>query len=168
MSDQKNAIVIVRAAQDDLAAILALQKCAFVSEAEIYGACCVAPLSQTIDEIRDEFATKTFLKALRGSALIGSVRASDENGVVHIEKLIVHPDCQNQGVGRRLMQAVEAAFPQARIFRLMTGHKSLKNIQLYQKLGYHISRSEKISDTIFFVHMEKGAGADPGSASQGI
>jgi len=70
--------------------------------------------------------------------------------------LIVHPNYQNQGIGRNLMTAIEKHFtPAAKRFELFTGHKSRRNIFLYQKLGYRVFKSEKASEQRFRIHMEK-------------
>jgi len=146
---------IVKAERADLEKILDIQKRAFLSEADIYGCCSVPPLSQTIEDIAEEFSGKIFLKALEGRTVIGSVRASEKNGVCLVEKLIVEPRTQNKGIGRSLMLAVEKEFPAAKRFELVTGHKSIKNIHLYSSLGYNIVRQEKKTDTLELAHMAK-------------
>ena len=78
-----------------------------------------------------------------------------QDNYAFIEKLIVHPDYQNQGIGRKLMQSIEQEFD-VTIFRLVTGHLDDKNISLYSKLGYVIyGEQEQISPTLSFVKMEK-------------
>lgn len=66
---------IVRATQDDAPEILALQKIAYVSEAEIYDDFDIPPLHQTLEETRGEFQNWTVLKALIQDSIVGSVRA---------------------------------------------------------------------------------------------
>ncbi|MDP8215830.1 MAG: GNAT family N-acetyltransferase [Candidatus Kaelpia imicola] len=121
---------------DDLSEILSLQKLAFQNEAEIYSDCKIPPLTQSLEDIKEEFQQKVFLKAAVNSEIIGSVRAFKEKRSCYIGKLIVHPDFQNQGVGTRLIQEVEGIFRDAEYFVLWTGHKSEKSICFYQKLGY--------------------------------
>ena len=51
-----------RATVEDAVEILDLQKIAYVSEAEIYNDYAIQPLTQTIEEIIEEFNKRTFLK----------------------------------------------------------------------------------------------------------
>jgi GNAT superfamily N-acetyltransferase len=44
---------------------------------------------------------------------------------------------QNRGIGTLLMKAVEQYFVlEVKRYELFTGHKSIGNLHLYQKLGY--------------------------------
>ncbi len=123
---------IEKAARDDLSDILALQKIAFKSEAEIYNDFSIQPLHQTIEEIQDEWKTHTFLKMTdeKGN-IVGSVRAVAKERGCFIGKLIVHPEFQNRGIGRSLMSAIESQFDNSDFYELFTGSKSRKNISLY-------------------------------------
>jgi GNAT superfamily N-acetyltransferase len=147
-------VLIVRASEEDLPGILDLQKIAFQSEANIYGACAVPPLSQTIGDIRVEFQLKVFLKMLIDGRLVGSIRVARNEDVVRLEKLIVHPQAQGHGFGGKLIQAAEALFPEVRIYELMTGQNSARNIHIYQKRGYKIVRQE-VKSGIIMVWLEK-------------
>jgi ribosomal protein S18 acetylase RimI-like enzyme len=148
---------IQRATAADAENILHLQRVAFISEAEIYNDFNIAPLSQSLDELKAEFNTHVFLKAIVDGQLIGSVRAcvSVEDGTCYIQKLIVHPDFQNSRVGTTLMNRIEQIFTDCKRFVLWTGHKSSKNLGLYQKLGYRIFKTERIHDTLNLVYLEK-------------
>jgi ribosomal protein S18 acetylase RimI-like enzyme len=69
--------------------------------------------------------------------------------------LIVHPEFQNRGLGKQLMGAIEARFAGARRYELFTSERSLRNISLYQKLGYKVFRYERVSDSLNLVYLEK-------------
>jgi ribosomal protein S18 acetylase RimI-like enzyme len=148
-------MVIERATIEDVREILALQKLAYKSEAEIYDDYNIQPLTQTIEEITDEFKIRTFFKITHEGIIIGSVRANVQNDTCFIGKLIVHPEYQNRGVGSSLMGEVENNFGTVRRFALFTGHKSLRNLYLYKKLGYKEFRREKINSNLIHVFMEK-------------
>jgi len=148
-------LIIDQARPEDVAAILALQKLAYRSEAAIYNDYTIAPLVQTLDEAMDEFARRTFLKATDNGEIVGSVRAHLQDGTCHIGKLIVHPDRQNLGLGTRLLAAIERHFPLASRFELFTGHRSLRNLHLYGRCGYHVFRRQQVSDTLEIVFLEK-------------
>jgi len=67
----------------------------------------------------------------------------------------VHPDHQNMGIGRKLMNAIEKEFDVG-VFELRTGHLDAITISLYQKLGYKLTgEKEQMSDTLWFVRMRK-------------
>ncbi len=147
-------MVVERATINDAAEILRLQKLAFESQAKIYDDYSLPPLTQSLEDLRAEFEKQDFLKASIDGRIIGSVRAHMEQDTCFIERLIVHPDYQNHGVGTRLMNEIERHFSNAGRFALFTGHKSEKNICLYQKLGYRIFKSEEIREGLTLLYME--------------
>lgn len=148
-------MIIVRALIEDAASLLELQKLAYCSEAIIYSAFSIPPLLQTLDDLKDEFAAKTILKAVLNENLVGSVRAWESGGTCHVERLIVHPDFQGHGIGTKLMQEIEIYFPKTKRFELFTGHKSEANIRLYRKRGYQVFKHQCINKNLSFVYMVK-------------
>jgi len=148
-------MIIERAVIIDMEEILALQKLAYRSEAEIYNDFSIPPLLQTLEEIKEEFRDQVFLKAIVNGKIIGSVRAYQNEEACYIGKLIIEPESQNQGIGTRLLYEIEGAFKLSKRYKLFTGHKSVKNICLYQKAGYKVYKQEKITDNINFVYLEK-------------
>ncbi|MBB6690675.1 GNAT family N-acetyltransferase [Cohnella xylanilytica] len=148
---------VERASLSDAEEILALQKLAYRSEAEIYGDWTIEPLVQTLEELRRQFEDHVVLKAVASGAIVGSVRASARDGTCRIGKLMVHPDRRKQGIGRSLMNAIEAYFPGCR-YELFTGSRSVRNIALYEKLGYAVFRERAASPDVTLVYMEKKNG----------
>lgn len=148
-------MIIETALISDLEEILALQKLAYRSEAEICNDFSIPPLLQTIEDIKNEYAYKTFLKAVDSGRIIGSVRANVNNNSCYIGKLIVHPDYQNKGIGTALMNSIENYFMGCERYELFTGQKSVKNLYLYKKLGYKVFKEEKISEKLALVYLEK-------------
>jgi ribosomal protein S18 acetylase RimI-like enzyme len=146
---------IAQASIEDAEAILKLQKLAYQSEAQLYNDFSISPLTQTLDQIKADFATKVFLKAVAGGDIVGSVRGYQEKGTCYIERLIVQPALQGQGIGTALMRHIESVFREAERFELFTGHRSERNIHLYQKLGYRAFRREQATERLTFVFMEK-------------
>ena len=149
-------IPIIEARSEDAAEILALQKVAYQSEAELYGDWTIPPLTQTLSQIEAEFDTKVFLKAVHADRIVGSVRASLDGGTCLIGRLIVHPAYQGKWIGTQLILRTETAFSHAARFELFTGSKSIDNIRLYQRLGYRVFREEDLSPKLRLVFMEKG------------
>jgi len=147
--------LIELASIEDAEEILGLQKLAYKSEAKIIGDFTIPPLLQTIDDIRSEFNLQIFLKVTVENKIIGSVRCYLKKGTFYIGKLIVHPDCQNRGIGTRLLAAAEKQFPAAERFELFTSCKSVKNLHIYEKCGYRRFRSQTVSDKLTLLFLEK-------------
>lgn len=143
------------AGSEDAAEILALQKLAYHSEAELNQEYSIPPLTQTLPEIEAEFGRKVFLKAKSGGEIIGSVRAEMDDGTCLIGRLIVHPGLQNRGIGSRLLKAMEDHFPEAARYELFTSERSERNLHLYQKSGYKVFQRERLNDRVMLVYLEK-------------
>jgi len=148
-------MIIAHAEIDDAKEILDLQKLAYQSEAEIYKDYTIPPLTQTLEEIRTDSEKQVFLKTFIDGKIIGSVRAFMKEESCFIGRLIVHPDFQNRGVGAKLMNEIENYFSKAKRFELFTGHRSEKNIFLYQKLGYQTFGTQNITKNLNLLFMEK-------------
>ncbi|MFX1442991.1 MAG: GNAT family N-acetyltransferase [Promethearchaeota archaeon] len=155
MVNYKNLMKIEKALKYDLKEILKLQKLAYLSEAEIYNDYSIPPLTQTLDEIKEDFSFQLFLKSVIKSKIIGSVRAYKGDDTCYIGKLIVYPNFQNKGIGTKLLKEIETKFDNVKRYELFTGYKSERNLYLYQKLGYHQFRSEKINENLQLIYLEK-------------
>jgi len=149
-------MITKKAEFSDLEEILQLQKLAYKSEAELYNDFNIPPLVQTLKEVEEEFENHVFLKVVENEKIIGSVRALlIELKTCYIGKLIVHPDFQNQGIGTNLMMEIENIFNGCERFELITGHKSTKNLKLYEKLGYKEFKTEKLTENLNLAYLEK-------------
>jgi len=146
---------IVKAGLEDAEEILALQKAAYESEGRLYGDFTIPPLTQTLEEIKEDFDRQLFLEAVEEGRIVGSVRAYEKDGTCFVGRLIVHPDFQDRGIGSRLMEEVEERFEDVERFRLFTGHLSDKPLHIYAKKGYSIYRTEPVHDNLTLVYLEK-------------
>lgn len=151
---------IVPAEAKDLPVILALQKLAFESEARLVGNFEIPPMTQTIEDLEQEFAALVMLKAVMDDGeLVGSVRAKIENATAHVGRLMVKPGLQGQGIGARLLAAIEKACAQNR-YELFTSAKSHRNVALYEKAGYRAFKEAEVMPGVRLVWMEKRAEAE--------
>lgn len=149
-------IQILPAVLEDLAVILALQKECYLSEAELHNAYDIPPLTQTLDGITDDFNQGVlFLKGVVDGEIIASVRGSIEGDTAHIGRLMVKKEFQNRKYGQLLMQAIETSFNHAARYELFTGEKSVKNVLLYQKIGYSEFKRATIPNSHELVFLEK-------------
>jgi ech hydrogenase subunit C len=153
--DSLDEVVYRRAEKADAPEILGLQKTAFQSEAEIYGDDNLPPLLQTLDELRTDFDRMTFIKAVINGKIVGAVHGHAADGAARVERLVVHPHFQRRGIGRRLMEEAEKAFPDAKRFEVFTGEKSERNLNLYRKLGYQPFKTEPSTPAINLVYLQK-------------
>ena len=153
-------MLILKVQQIDLAEILALQKKCYLQEAAIYDDYTLPPLLQTIASIEADFKQQVFLKVILKEQIIGAVRAYLKDDICKIGRLIVHPDFQNQGIGKQLMVAIEKEFLNASKFELFTGYLSSKNLTFYKKLGYQEFKREVVPTGLELVFLEKMAKND--------
>ena len=147
--------IINRANQKDIPEILALQKIAYRSEAELYGDDSVPALGQTMEEITVDFDRMIFLKAVVNGKIIGSIRGYREGDTAHISRVIVHPYFQRRGLATRLIKQIEQEVGDVRLYEGFTGHQSLRNIHLYEKMGYRQVRTVPFTSTVNWVYMQK-------------
>lgn len=152
-------IHIERAVAADIPEILALQKVAYRSEAEIYGDASLPAMRQSLAEVTRDFERMCFLKGVVNGKIVASVRGYDDGqGTAHVLRLVVHPYFQGRGHGQRLVRAIEALFPNCARYEIFTGHRSDRNLYLYGKLGYTRFRSEPFNAHVEWVYMEKRKG----------
>ena len=146
---------ITRASEEDLQEILELQHLAYQSEAALFGRQDIQPLTETLDELIEEYKAGTVLKMTdENGKIIGSVRGKEADGTLYIGKLMVHPDHQRKGYGRRLVTAIEECCP-GRRYELFTSTRSVNNIRLYESLGYKKFDERDADGEIRFVYLEK-------------
>jgi len=151
-------VTIRMASKEDAAAVLALQKLAYQSEARLYNDWTISPLVQTIESLLEEFAGSVVLKAMLDDRLVGSVRARLNGDTYEIARLAVHPDLQGRGIGSELLRRIEDRFDNITRYELFTGSKSEANIRLYERHGYKITHTRPISEKVSFTFMEKRVG----------
>jgi GNAT superfamily N-acetyltransferase len=118
--------------------LLTLQRAAYVKEAAAHDDFCLPPLTQTLTEVQAELADAAVLTlGIRdGARLIASVRLRRSGEVMGLNRLVVAPDRQGQGLGSRLLRAAESVARGCSEIRLFTGEYSTDNIRLYERFGY--------------------------------
>jgi len=143
------------AIEKDLAQILALQQACYLDEAKLYDDFSIPPLTQTHSSIKEDFQKETFLKIESEGKIIGSVRGYVDSDTCKIGRLIVAKAYRKQGLGKKLMHAIEAHFANAKRFELFTGHKSERNLAIYHKLVYTAYNQQKVNAKLTLIFLEK-------------
>lgn len=140
-------MLITQAILSDSEELLALQKLAYQSEAELNNDHDIPPLTQTLTQYIEEFPQRLILKIEKNDCIIASGQAYIENNTCYIGRLIVHPEFQGQGFGSAILDQLEQKCSSAKRFELFTGAKSIRNLQLYQRKGYKIFKQEVLGKT---------------------
>lgn len=153
-------VEILDANASDAGEILKIQKSAFHQQGVLYNDFRLPPLIQTLDEMIKDFKIHVVLKAMYQGKIVGAVRGRAEEDTCHISRLVVHPEYQNRGIGKKLMLAIEDKFSGARRYELFTGHKSRKNLALYEKLGYVKFSEKPQGSNVTLICMEKIRGEE--------
>ncbi|WP_396445735.1 GNAT family N-acetyltransferase [Actinomadura sp.] len=151
------AVVIERAVPGDAGELLTVQRAAYVAEAQLYGDPFLPPLVESAEQLRKVLETDAVvLKAVLGGRLVGAVRAQFSDHTCLVGRLVVVPDLQGRGIGRRLLAALEAEVAgRVDACVLFTGHLSESNLRLYRRLGYSETHRERVAAHLTLVHMRK-------------
>ena len=153
--EKTNEYRIWKAGMEDLPKILQLQYLAYQDQAALFSNRNIPPLTQTLDEVIEEYHKGIILKMVNEDGMaIGSIRAWEMEGTVYIGKLMVHPNYWHHGFGTRLLKEIELLYPQKR-YELFTSTRSVDNIRLYQRLGYREFDRKRVDEELEFVYMEK-------------
>ena len=145
----------LRAEASDAPEILALQKVSYQSEAEIYGDDSLPALQQTLEDLQSDFERMVFIKAVVNGKIIGAVRGYVEGQTAHLRRVVVHPYFRRRGIGRRLLDEIEQAFPEVTRFEAKTGHQSKRNLYQLGKRGYQVFKTEPFTPAITWVCLRK-------------
>ena len=135
--------VLAPAVPADAGEILTLQRACWLQEQQANPGVEIPALHESLDDVRRWLTEWTVLTLRRDGRLVGVARARSEEDVWDVGRLMVAPDLQGQGLGRLLLEAVEAAAPPgARSCVLLTGAGSADNLRFYKRAGYRLRGEE--------------------------
>ncbi|MGZ4429597.1 MAG: tRNA (guanosine(37)-N1)-methyltransferase TrmD [Nocardioidaceae bacterium] len=121
----------------DAGELLTLQRACWVQETWTNPGLELDALTEAYDDVLTWIAEGTTLVLLSAGRLVGAVRGRLHDATWDVGRLMVAPDLQGRGLGRLLLERIEAAAPpEATGFELLTGAGSARNQRIYKKAGY--------------------------------
>jgi len=132
---------IVPAVRADVPELHTLQLACWVQEMHDNPGVEIPPLHESLEDTVRALETHDVYVVRSAGRLVGSVRARLEGDVWEIGRLMTAPDLQGRGLGRQLLDHIQAAAPAtATTYSLFTGAKSERNQRIYKKAGFRLRR----------------------------
>ncbi|GCD91913.1 tRNA (guanosine(37)-N1)-methyltransferase TrmD [Nocardioides sp. LS1] len=123
----------------DAGELFVLQRACWVQEQQDNPDVRIPALHESLDDLRSWLGRDTVLVARSAGRLVGAVRASLHGDLWEIGRLMVAPDVAGRGLGRSLLERIEALAPAgAASYALFTGAGSARNQRIYKKAGYRL------------------------------
>lgn len=133
---------IERAVPSDAPELLTLQRACWVQEALANPGVHIPALHESLDDVRawmDEWDTYVVRRAGRLVAAVRGRLDGDDDSAWDIGRIMVAPDLQGQGLGKALLEHIEAVAPaRATSYVLFTGAGSERNLRMYKKAGFRL------------------------------
>jgi len=128
----------------DAGEILTLQLACWVAEQRANPGVEIHAQRETLEDVRRWLGRWTVIVRRREGRLIAAARGrverhGDHAGAWDVGRLMVAPDLQGQGLGRDMLERIEAAAPaDVAAYVLFTGAGSADNLRMYKKAGYRL------------------------------
>jgi tRNA (guanine37-N1)-methyltransferase len=135
---------IVPARLGDAGELLTLQRACWLQEALANDSLTDIPaIHESLAEVQEWMTTWSTWVVRSEGRLVGAVRGRLEDSpagpVWDIGRIMVAPDLQGRGLGRQLLEHIQAvAAPEATAYVLFTGARSTDNIRMYKKAGFSV------------------------------
>ena len=131
---------IVRAVPADAGEILTLQRACWLQEALANDTLDIPALQESLDDVRAGLAEWDTWVVRRAGRLVAAARGKLEDDTTwDIGRVMVAPDLQGSGLGRVLLEHIQAVAPeQVTSYQLFTGAASARNQRLYKKAGFRL------------------------------
>lgn len=132
---------IVPAVRADVPELHTLQLACWVQEMHDNPGVEIPPLHESLEDTARALETHDVYVVRSAGRLVASVRARLEGDVWEIGRLMTAPDLQGRGLGRQLLDHIQAVAPAtATTYSLFTGAKSERNQRIYKKAGFRLRR----------------------------
>ncbi len=129
-----------RPTRADAGELLTLQRACWLQEAIANEAIDGIPaLHESLEDVVAWLEAWTSYVVRVEGRLVGAVRGRLDGDAWDIGRIMVAPDLQGRGLGRALLEHIQAVAPaEATSFVLFTGHQSHDNIRMYKKAGFRL------------------------------
>lgn len=140
---------------EDVPALLDLQRKAFGPLCEELGWDDAPILSESLEQAYKEFAKCFTLKVQnQDGVIIGSVFGRLENDSLYIGRLMVLPEYQQNGIGKRLFREIQSRIPHHHVW-LCTCQQVRPPYEFYLCEGFKPYKSEQVGPGLTWTYMEK-------------
>lgn len=113
--------------------LLRVQRAAYTVEAELVGDDRIPPLHEPVETLRR--SGLRWLGAVEDGRVVAALAWADDDGVVDVHRLVVHPDGARRGTGRALVTKLLARTGRADVV-VSTGRENVPARRLYESLGF--------------------------------
>ncbi|MDN5745774.1 MAG: GNAT family N-acetyltransferase [Nocardioidaceae bacterium] len=132
----------MRAAPSDAGELLTLQRACWLQEGLINDSFNIPALQESLEDVRGWLAAWDTWVVRRAGRLVAAARGRLDGAAQDrwdIGRLMVAPDLHGTGLGRSLLEHMEAVAPvQVSSYVLFTGAQSTRNQRMYKKAGFRL------------------------------
>ena len=138
-------VQLTKAGTSDAPVLNAISKLAFDSDIEVGAPSAGGPPGYMSLKYHMKMARSGHLfKLTENGLIIGGAILFSDGAALNISRIFVNPDHHQKGYGIRMMQEIEAMFPDIKTFTLDTPVWNIRTNSFYLKLGYtEVKRNEE-------------------------
>jgi tRNA (guanine37-N1)-methyltransferase len=130
---------IERATRGDAAELLILQRACWVQEAIANQSLEIPALQESLADVQAWLGEWDTYVVRSAGRLVAAVRGRLEAATWDIGRIMVAPDLQGRGLGRLLLEHIQAVAPaEATSYSLFTGSGSVRNQRIYKRAGFRL------------------------------
>lgn len=132
---------IVPVTRADLGELLTLQRACWVQEALANDMLEIPALHESLADLEASLDEWDWYVVRSAGRLVGAVRGQLDGEAWDIGRVMVAPDLQGRGLGRALLEHIQAVAPaRATSYVLYTGAESIDNQRMYKKAGFSLRK----------------------------
>jgi ribosomal protein S18 acetylase RimI-like enzyme len=133
--------------------VLEIQHASYRIEADLIGFDDLPPLLETWQDLAQ--SGEVFFGVLIGDDLAGVISYQIQDAVLDIHRVMVHPSFFRRGIGRALVEFVQARESDVQRVIVSTGTRNEPAVNLYLKLGFRAVDDLEVIPGLWITHFEK-------------
>lgn len=143
-------IKFIRAGLEDADCLIDLRNRAFYSDFLQFGFCPAYGISN--ESMRQRITERVVYLILCDEQPVGCISVRDcGEGHYHLGTLCVVPEFEHRGIGQQALKYVEAAFPDAVLWDLVTPVSKTRNHRFYMQSGFEITGETEDNNIKLFI-----------------